>query len=101
MANMTVGEYAWQLLAEQRAVRQIAIAVKRDELTIRRIDENFGELLLTEVTPAHIRAVHTRLRREGAMSEDGIHKMHQKMKQVMRQALYDELIVRNRSEEQG
>ena len=62
---------------------------------MRRIDEHFGSTPIGEVTAAQIRAEHTRIRRDGSMSEHAIHKMHQKMKQIMQQAVYDELIPKN------
>ena len=94
-ADITLGEYAWQFYQADYARRENKISAERDKYVVRRIDEHFGTTPIGEVTAAQIRAEHTRIRRDGSMSEHAIHKMHQKMKQIMQQAVYDELIPKN------
>ena len=93
--RVTLGEYAWQFYYADYARRENKVSAERDKYIVRKIDEHFGTTPIGEVTPAQIRAEHTRIRMDGAMSEHSIHKMHQKMKQIMLQAVYDELIPKN------
>ena len=90
----TVGEYAQQFHDQREGTLGSPLTYKREGQTICRIKQYFGDYDLVDLTPAVLRATYAQLRKRGA-TPSGLHKLHQKLSQVMKQAVNDELIVRN------
>ena len=63
------------------------LTYKREGQTICRIKQYFGDYDLVDLTPAVLRATYTQLRKRGA-TPSGLHKLHQKLSQVMKQAVF-------------
>ena len=92
--NLTVAQYArkWQEAREAQAAatyRSTGIAkpsfrtIDRDEEEIRRIEKLFPKITVCELTPDHIEAVITKMRKDG-VSEQTIFKMFKKLKQILK-----------------
>ena len=63
------------------------LTYKREGQTICRIKQYFGDYDLVDLTPAVLRATYTQLRKRGA-TPSGLHKLHQKLSQIMKQAVF-------------
>lgn len=68
---------------------------ERERLGIRYIEEIFAGIKLKDLTPALIREREAQARKDGKRSESMLHKMHQKLRQVMQDAYLNEIIMRN------
>ena len=90
----TVGRYARAFHDERRGTLS-PLSEKRERAMIDQIERYFGGWEIGELGPADIRQVYRSIREEGQLFDDGIFKLHRKLKQVMKQALLDELVVRN------
>jgi len=91
--ELTVREYA-QLFHDQHVAKiKSPLAYERERQTIAHIDELFGDYRLEELSPIIIKATYARAR--GGMSEMGLHQLHQKLKQIMNEAVNDDLLVKN------
>lgn len=91
----TVGEYARRFHEQREGSMGSPLSYKREDIEIRHIERFFGEYDITDLTPAVIRATYAQLRKHDALSESAIHKLHQKLSQVMKQAVIDDLVGRN------
>ena len=95
----TVGEYA-RKFHEQRVMKS-PLAYKREDLEIRHIERLFAGYMLKELSARDIRGVYAKERArdapetparrgaEGPLSEDGLHKVHLKLRQILQQAYHD------------
>lgn len=70
------------------------LSIKRDDIEIARIIENFGSTPIDKLTTEQISNVYAKLRRNG-MTKISLHKLHQKLNQILNKALASELIMRN------
>ena len=68
---------------------------ERERLDIRYIEEIFTGIKLKDLTPALIREREAQARKDGKRSESMLHKMHQKLHQVMQDAYLNEINMRN------
>ncbi len=100
----TVGSYA-QKYHESKAMDS-PLAKKREGLEIRHIQRLFGDIPLKELDAKTVRKIYAEERRrrdsgeilEGSwnyLSEDGLHKVHVKLRQILKQAYMDEDIDKN------
>ena len=95
-ANQTIAEYAWHFHELRRDMPSLSPnSYKREELDIRYIEELFDGIKMKDLTPALVREREAKARREGTHSESMLHKMHQKLRQIMQDAYLNEIIVRN------
>ena len=83
----TVGEYAQQFHDQREGTLGSPLTYKREGQTICRIKQYFGDYDLVDLTPAVLRATYAQLRKRGA-TPSGLHKLHQKLSQVMKQAVF-------------
>lgn len=91
----TVGEYADRFHTLRKGTMGSELSYKREELEIRHIKELFGDCRLTDLRPAAIKEKYAKVRETGRFSESELHKIHTKLNQIMKEAMNDELIVRN------
>lgn len=91
----TVGEYARQFHEQREGAMGSPLSYKREGIEIGHIERFFGEYDIVDLSPAVIRATYAQLRKHDALSESAIHKLHQKLSQVMKQAVIDDLVTRN------
>lgn len=92
--DITVGEYAQQFHDEREHEFKSPLAWQRETYEIRRIVEHFGAYRLQELDTRTIRRVYARLRKDG-FNEGMMHRIHQKLSQIMKQAENDEIIQKN------
>lgn len=82
----TVAEYARSFHERRKALGQLAPAtIRKDEQEIRRIEENFADILLEELTPEQIIDIYIKLRNQGC-SESIMFRLHAKLNQVLKDA---------------
>lgn len=93
-SDITVGDYARRFHEERRHEFRSPLAWRREELEIGHIEEVLGSCKLQDLSTVMLRGVYARLRRDGA-GEGRLHRMHQKLSQIMNQAVNDELIAKN------
>lgn len=85
-ANQTIGQYARRFHELREDDPSISpLSYKRET-----IDISLGKL-----TPGMVRTIEAEARKEGDYSESALHKMHQKLRQVMQDAYLNEIVPRN------
>lgn len=95
-ANQTIAEYAWHFHELREGDPKLSPnSYKREMLDIRYIEEIFGDIKMKDLSPALIREREAKARKEGKHSESMLHKMHQKLRQIMQDAYLNEIIMRN------
>lgn len=92
---LTVGEYADQFHELRRGTLRSALSYKREELDIKHIKEMFGTCKLPSLSPLTIKRAYAEARKGGRFSESELHKAHSKLSQIMKEAVRDELILKN------
>lgn len=93
-SDLTIGEYAMQFHNEREHEFRSPLAWQRETYEINRIVEYFGAYRLQALDTRTIRRVYARLRKDG-FNEGMMHRIHQKLSQIMKQAENDELIQKN------
>lgn len=94
-SDLKVGEYAREFHERRKAMGALSpLTLERDEIEIARIEENFGGVRVQELDAATIERTYAKLRRNG-LSPSGLHKLHQKLGQVMKQAVKEDVIASN------
>lgn len=92
---LTVGSYAREFHQRRLDMGTLSpLSLERDEIEIRRIEERFGDIPLQEIDAAAISSAYADMRREG-LSASALHKTHQKLSQVLKQAVKEEILLRN------
>lgn len=93
-SDITVGEYAVRFHEEREHEFRSPLAWNREAYEIKRIAEAFGAYRLQELDTLTLRSAYSRMRKEGA-TESRLHRVHQKLSQIMNQAVDDGLVVKN------
>lgn len=91
----TVGEYAEQFHALRRGTMRSPLSYDREGYDIAHIKALFGDVRLTALKPPIIKEAYAKARERGTFSESELHKIHAKLRQIMQEAVDDELIVKN------
>lgn len=92
---LKVGAYAREFHDRRKTMATLSpLSLERDEIEIRRIESIFGSTPIQKIDAATISKVYARLRRDG-MTPSALHKLHQKLSQVLKQAVKEEVIQRN------
>ena len=92
--DISVAEYAQQFHDDRESEFKSPLAWKREKYEIETIKEYFGFYLLQELDTRTIRSTYAKLRKNG-FNESKIHRLNQKLSQLMKRAVSDELILRN------
>lgn len=93
-SDITVGEYAVRFHEEREHEFRSPLAWNREAYEIKRIAEAFGAYRLQELDTFTLRSAYSRMRKEGA-TESRLHRVHQKLSQIMNQAVDDGLVAKN------
>lgn len=101
--NLTVADYADKFHSQH--VMKSPLAYDREKLEVRYIRRLFGNVRIDELTPQMIRDVYEKERSRrnlplgkeepNPLSEDGLYKVHVKLRQILSQAYNDDLIPAN------
>lgn len=92
--DITVREYAKQFHDGREKDFKSPLAWKREEYEIEAIKDCLGSYILQELDTRTIRLAYARLRKSG-YGEGKMHRIHQKLSQMLKQALSDEIIYKN------
>lgn len=92
---ITVKQYAEQFHELREGTMHSELSYKREELDIKHIDELFGSYRVDTLTPLIIKKKYAQIRKEQRFSENELHKIHVKLSQIMKEAVRDELIIKN------
>lgn len=94
-STSTFGEYAHDWQQTRRDLGKITVlALDRDEIEIRRIDEQLGNIPLADLTASDIESSVVRLKKQG-LSENGLHKYWAKVNQILKSAVKKKIIPAN------
>lgn len=93
-SSQTVGEYA-QLFHDTRKNELSPLSYDREQLEINEIKELFGNYPIRDLRAPVIKQAYVDVRKTARFSESELHKIHVKLKQIMKAALVDELILKN------
>ena len=91
----TVSDYADDFHALREGTMGSPLAYEREGYDVRHIRELFGDTRLRALRPDDIKHAYAEARRTGRFSESEIRRIHVKLKQVLQQAVDNELIERN------
>lgn len=92
---LKVGEYAGEFHERRKAMALLSpLSLERDEIEIKRIEKTLGSVPVQKLDASVINKAYAKLRKQG-LSASSLHKMHQKLSQIMKQAVKDEIILRN------
>lgn len=92
--NLTVAEYARNFHKLRKESLKSPLAYAREGNYISHIQEMFGHIRLTDLHPDDIRRIYANARKKG-MSEAELHGTHVKLRQILQDAVDNELILRN------
>ena len=94
-ATLKVGAYAREFHQRRLDMGTLSsLSLERDEIEIARIEEYFGGVPVQDLDAATINRVYAKMRKSGTTAS-ALHKTHQKLSQVMKQAVKEEIILRN------
>ena len=94
-AGLTVGSYAKEFEDRRESINELSpLTLKRDQVEIKHIDRYFRSELIEGLTPAKVSKAYARARKDG-LSSDALFKMHVKLRQILDQAVVEEIIARN------
>jgi len=94
--KLTVGGYARQFQDQRRDLAALSpLTIERDEIETRKIEELFGEVDIDKLTTGMLNETYAKLRADSNVSRSQLHKIHAKLRQVLKQAVLEEIISRN------
>ena len=93
--DRSVSEYAEDFHSMREGTMGSPLAYEREEYDIRHIQELFGNIPLRLLKPDDIRHAYADARRTGRFSESEIRRIHTKLKQILQDAVDNDLIARN------
>lgn len=91
----SVSEYANDFHALREGTMGSPLAYEREGYDVRHIEELFGDIRLADIRSDDIRHAYAEARKSGRFSESEIRRIHVKLKQVMQEAVDNELVDRN------
>lgn len=92
---LKVGAYAREFHQRRLDMGTLSpLSLERDEIEIARIEEHFGNVPVQDLDVATINKAYAKMRKSGT-SASALHKTHQKLSQVMKRAVKEEIILRN------
>ena len=90
-----MGAYAREFHERRKAMASLSpLSLERDEIEIKRIEAIFSSTPIEKIDAASINKTYARLRKDG-MTPSALHKLHQKLSQVLKQTVKEEIIQRN------
>ena len=92
--DRTVSEYAEDFHNLRAESFKSPLAYAREENYIRHIQDMFGHMRLSDLKPDDVRHIYAAARKSG-MSEAELHGTHVKLRQILQDAVDNELILRN------
>lgn len=93
--HLTLGTYAREFQDKRKQIDTLSPAtIKRDEAQIKRIEDFFNNVEITELTPIDITNAFAYFRNEGC-SVSELHKFSQKLNQILKNAVKEGLIDKN------
>lgn len=93
--GLTVGQYAREFQERRIVMNTLSpLTLSRDELETEKIEHYFGKMLINEISTVDINKAYTKMRNSN-MSAGAVHKVHAKLRQILKQAVKEEIIVRN------
>lgn len=94
-SSLTMKEYAQEFHARRVTMGTLSpLTLERDEDEIKRIVECFGDLRVQDIDTATINKTYAKLRSMG-LSASALHKTHQKLSQILKQAVKEDILVKN------
>ena len=90
-----IKEYAWTFHVSRKNEFNSPLAFDREKYEIRDIIKFFGEFYVSELDTHQIRKTYADIRENRLLSENALFKMHQKLTQMMKFAIWDRLTDRN------
>lgn len=93
-SDITVGDYAARFHEEREHEFRSPLAWNRESYEIKWISSFFGAYRLQDLDTFTLRNAYSRMRKEGA-TESRLHRVHQKLSQIMNQAVDDGLVAKN------
>lgn len=94
-SSMTVAAYARDWQNKRKELDKVSkLTYNRDEIEIRRIEEAFSNLKITELTPFDIEAAIVNLKANG-LSRSALHKFYSKLSQICKDATRKRIIPYN------
>lgn len=91
----SVSDYANDFHSLREGAMGSPLAYEREGYDVRHISELFGQTPLRDLRPDDIRHAYAQARKSGRFSESEIRRIHVKLKQIMQDALDNELVDRN------
>lgn len=92
---LKVGAYAREFHQRRLDMGTLSpLSLERDDIEIARIEEHFGNVPVQDLDVATINKAYAKMRKSGT-SASALHKTHQKLSQVMKRAVKEEIILRN------
>ena len=94
--DKTVYQYTKEFHKDRVDAETISpLALDREELEVKEIQELFGNYPVKDLRPHIINAGYAEARKSGRFSESELHKISVKLNQIMKAAMLDDLIVKN------
>lgn len=93
--SRTLSDYASDFHALRENTMGSPLAYDREGYDVRHIKELFGDMRLKNLRPDDIRHAYAQARKSGRFSESEIRRIHVKLKQIMQDAMDNELVDRN------
>ncbi|GHT80328.1 site-specific integrase [Actinomycetota bacterium] len=92
----TIAEYTSKFSKQRIAMGQLSpLTIRRDRYEFIRIEHYFGKIALSKLNAQTINTVYAQIRINQELSVDAVYKLHKKLKQVMQQAVREQLITHN------
>ena len=88
-------DYAWTFHVSRKGEFNSPLSYDREKYEIRDIIRFFGDSYVSGLDTHQIRETYTVIRENGLLTENGLFKMHQKLSQIMKFAMWDRLTDRN------
>lgn len=93
--KVKVRSYAWSFHVSRKLEFNSPLSFEREEYQINDIIRWFGDCYVSELDTFTIRTTYAHIRKHQLMSEDALFKMHQKLSQMMKEAVWDQMAPRN------
>ena len=88
-AKAKVKSYAWNFHVSRELEFNSPLSFERETYEIKNIMRFFGDYYVSELDTMTIRMVYANIKSEALLSEDALHKMHLKLSQMMKYAVWE------------
>lgn len=93
--HLAFKDYTYEFQEQRKELGILSpLTIVRDDVLIGKINQFLGDLEISDITPKTINSAYAKMRKKG-ISTSELHKIHQKLNQILKKAVREDIIITN------